>query len=254
MDGLSPQGATRLDPDALAALEEQHDFLVRSLDDLDRELEAGDLDEHDHAALKEDYERRAAAVERAIEDGRARFAAARRPRSPARAALAIGAVVVVAVLAGVLVAQASGRRDAGDQATGDIRASARDKLGECLSGEGQVEPVDTLKCYDAVLAEAPDDAEALTYRGWFLVRAGLVDEGYEWLERAVAADPTFPDARVFRAIVLLRDRDDPAAAKAELDAFYAADPSAGMRQLADPLRAEVDTALAAGVSGTTTTP
>lgn len=250
MDGLT-KDPTRLDPDALAALEEQHDFLVRSLDDLDRELEAGDLDERDHASLKEDYERRAAAVAQAIEDGRTRFAAPRPPQRRGRGALAIGGVVAVAVLAGVLVAQASGRRDAGDQATGDIRASARDKLGECLSGEGEVEPVDTLKCYDAVLAEAPDDPEALTYRGWFLVRAGLVDEGYEWLERAVTADPSFPDARVFRAIVLLRDRDDPGAAKAELDAFDAAGPSAGMRQLAEPLRAEIESALA---GRTTTTP
>ena len=37
-----------LDPDELAALEEQRDFLLRSLDDLEREHDAGDIDEHDY--------------------------------------------------------------------------------------------------------------------------------------------------------------------------------------------------------------
>lgn len=242
--------ATRLDPDALAALEEQRDFLLRSLDDLERERAAGDVDDHDYQALRDDYTARAAAVLRAIDDGMARFAAAKRPRSRWRTLLVGGAVVAVAVLAGVLVAQSSGRRQAGQEATGDVLASARDKLSGCLSNEATADPVATLECYDAVLAEAPDDPQALTYRGWFLVRAGLVDEGYRWLDRAVVADPTFPDARVFRAVVLLRDRNDPVGAKAELDAFYAADPTAGMRQLADPLLAEIEADLA---STTTTT-
>lgn len=49
----------RLDPDALADLEEQRDLLLRSLDDLEREHEAGDLDTADYEALRDDYTRRA---------------------------------------------------------------------------------------------------------------------------------------------------------------------------------------------------
>ena len=41
----------RPDPDALAALEEERDFLLRSLADLDRELAAGDIDDVDHLSL-----------------------------------------------------------------------------------------------------------------------------------------------------------------------------------------------------------
>ena len=37
----------RLDPDALAVLEEQRSFLRRSLADLEREHDAGDLDDDD---------------------------------------------------------------------------------------------------------------------------------------------------------------------------------------------------------------
>lgn len=54
--------APKLDPDVLAALEEQRDFLLRSLTDLDREHDAGDLDDHDHAELRDDYTARAAEV------------------------------------------------------------------------------------------------------------------------------------------------------------------------------------------------
>ena len=51
-----------LDPDEVAALEEQRDFLLSSLADLDREHEAGDLDDDDYEALRDDYTSRAATV------------------------------------------------------------------------------------------------------------------------------------------------------------------------------------------------
>ena len=60
-----------MNPDALAALEEQRDFLLRSLRDLETEFAAGDVDDHDYRTLKDDYTVRAAAVLRAIDDGRA---------------------------------------------------------------------------------------------------------------------------------------------------------------------------------------
>src|ERR671910_13970 len=69
-----------LGPDTLAALEEQRDFLLRSLADLEREHRAGDVDDHDYATLKDDYTARAARTIRAIEAHQARVAAARRGR------------------------------------------------------------------------------------------------------------------------------------------------------------------------------
>src|SRR4051794_18690615 len=65
----APAGATAdapapglrvLGPDELAALEEQRDFLLGSLRDLDAEHDAGDVDEADYLALKDDYTARAA--------------------------------------------------------------------------------------------------------------------------------------------------------------------------------------------------
>jgi hypothetical protein len=59
--------ARSLDPDTLAVLDEQRDFLLRSLADLEREHEAGDVDDHDYVTLKDDYTARAARTIRAIE-------------------------------------------------------------------------------------------------------------------------------------------------------------------------------------------
>ena len=46
---------------------EERDFLLASLDDLEAEYAAGDLDDDDYAALKADYTTRAARVIRELE-------------------------------------------------------------------------------------------------------------------------------------------------------------------------------------------
>ena len=59
-----------MDPDRLAELEEERRFLLGSIRDLEKEHEAGDVDEADFTALRDGYVARAAAVLREIEDGR----------------------------------------------------------------------------------------------------------------------------------------------------------------------------------------
>ena len=56
--------------DRLAELEEERRYLLRSLKDLERERDAGDVDEADYLTLRDGYTVRAAAVLRQIEDGR----------------------------------------------------------------------------------------------------------------------------------------------------------------------------------------
>ncbi len=237
-----------LDPDVLAGLEEQRDFLLRSLDDLEAERAAGDLDEADHTALADDYTARAAAVLRQIEDRRAAVAATRTPKRRSRTLVLSAAVALVAVLAGVAVAQAAGRRDAGDNITGGIREAesperaVRAELIECGGTLGEQEVLAAVECYDAVLQEDPENPEALAYRGWALVPTGddrLVATGLDYLQQAVDADATYPDARVFRAITFSRQGrvDD---ALAELDVVYANDPPPAVTDLADPLREQLE--------------
>jgi tetratricopeptide (TPR) repeat protein len=232
-----------------AALREQRDFLLASLKDLERERAAGDLDDGDYAALKDDYTARAAAVLRAL--GTADPARVVRVRRwGRRRRVAAGALVAAfAVAAGVLVAQSAGRREAGQTATGVDPQSLTQKLNEAgrLAAEGR--PGDAVELYDEVLADSPDDVEALTYRGWALTIDGQVGEGLESLLRAASTDPTYPDVHAFLAIVLFRG-GRPAEAARELDRLEALDPPAAIRTLVRGLRAEVDAALAAPAAPT----
>ena len=56
----------------LAALEEERDFLLRSLRDLDAEHDAGDIDDVDYETLRDDYTVRTAVVLRALEQADSR--------------------------------------------------------------------------------------------------------------------------------------------------------------------------------------
>jgi tetratricopeptide (TPR) repeat protein len=256
--------ATRPDPalsaDRLAALEEQRDFLLGSLDDLEREHDAGDVDDVDYQALKDDYTARAAAVIRSIENRHARTrrrAAAHRPRARGRS-LVIGAVVVAVALGlGVFVAQSSGTRSAGQGISGDIRQSSRDQLLTARQQMAQNQYADAIHTYDQVLATVPDDPEALAYKGWLLRltaqqasssadRTLLLAQARDSLDKAIAADPNYPDARVFRA-VLLRDLGQDQAALDDLNHVKPDGIPSFMSGLVDQLRSSLN----AGPGGTT---
>ena len=218
----SRQGAgrgDRYDPDTLAALEEELAMQLRSLDDLDRELEAGDLDPDDHRTLRDDYTVRVADTMRRLDRQRALADDRGRRISP----LVVVALVVFAGAAGVLLARSLGERGVNDILTGEI-ASTRQRVFDCqeLAADGQI--ADALRCLDDVLLQDPDSPQALAYRGWYLIlttssieadgdpeqAADLLDSGLGYLDRAVGADPDFPDARAFRAVVydrLGRSRD-----------------------------------------------
>jgi tetratricopeptide (TPR) repeat protein len=245
-------GARRLDPDTLAALEEQRDFLLRSLEDLEREHDAGDVDDHDYAALKDDYTARAARTIRAVEAHRARAAAGRPPRSWSRTLATVAGVVAFALVAGVLVARFSGRREGGDALTGDIRESIRTQLDNAgqLAAQGNLD--EAVDSYDDVLAQQPGNAEALAYKGWFLYLSGDRQEVISTLIDAAEADPEYPDAHAFLALVLARE-GLPAEALRELDRLDALDPPPDIAGLVAGLRDILERQLAAGAPASTTT-
>ena len=199
----------------VSALAEQRDFLLASLDDLEAEFAAGDIDAEDYDALKHDYTTRAASTIRAIEAGRAR----RRERSPLLTGRTMATVVVVLVAAGligVLLARTSGSRGLGDTGTGGVRRSTQSLLldAQVAMGEGDFEQA--IGFFDEVLELDPTEREALTYRGWLRYRTGDVDAAWPDFDAAVDAHPEYPDVRVFRAVGFLDD-GDAEAAQAELD-------------------------------------
>jgi tetratricopeptide (TPR) repeat protein len=220
----------------LAALEDQRDFLLRSLDDLEREREAGDVDEADYETLKDDYTARAARTIRAIEAHRSRTARTGpgRRRSWRRLVTTVAGVAAFAVLAGVLVAQASGRREADDPLTGEIRQTTRAQLAEALTLAGEQRYDEAVAVYDEVLDEQPGNVEALTYKGWVQFLSGD-SAGIETLIAATEADPEYPDTHAFLAVILCRaGRTE--AALSELDRLEGLDPPPFVLQLVDGLR------------------
>ncbi len=235
---------TRLDPDELAALEEERAFLSRSLSDLDRELEAGDLDQRDHRSLRRDYARRASVVDQAIAEDRASLAATRPPRSTARTVAVVGGVAVFALVCGLLVAQFAGRRDTPEQAGAatDDATQARNQLARCFTLGTQGELLAATECYGAVVEADPGNAEARTYLGWFLYLSGVEElrEGAErQIRRAIDADAAYPDARVFLAVIL-RDKGDLAGAREQLAVLDTLDPPVLVQELVEELRADLE--------------
>jgi tetratricopeptide (TPR) repeat protein len=224
---------------------DQRDFLLRSLEDLEREHDAGDLADDDYRALKDDYTARAAAALRAEE-----ASPTRRP-GRRRGLLVFAAVLAFAGLAGVLVAQASGRRDPGDTVTGDIDQSTIEKLNEA----GQCFAAQAAECaielYDEVLAEQPDNVEALAYKGWAqYTLLGDTEAALDTLIEAATVDRDYPDVHAFLAVVFARVGLVQQASN-ELDRLEDLDPPPDILELTADLRAEIDAALE-GTSTSTT--
>lgn len=250
---------SRLDPDELAALEEERDFLLRSLDDLERERAAGDVEDEDYRTLKDDYTVRAAEVLRAIDAGRADDGPARprgRASTPApagrRRLLTFAAIVLVAVVSGVLVAQASGRRGSGGLTGLDVTA-ASSRLATCQALERDGDPEAALDCYGEVLDAVPANVEALTYRGWLRVREDDLEAGLEDLDAAIQLAPESTAPYIFRASGRARSGDAPGAV-ADLASFYGNDPAEEEAALADQFRDAIveralDDCIAGDVSG-----
>jgi tetratricopeptide (TPR) repeat protein len=242
-----------LDPDRLAALEEERRFLLRSLGDLEREHRAGDIDEVDYQELRDGYTVRAAATLRAIEEGKAAL-----PARPAvdwrrRAIVALSMAAMTGVLWWALAAW-SAQRLPGQSPTGfDPRGEASVLLAEARMQMGQ-QPASAADLYGQVLELEPDNVEALTYRGWSLRLASMSAASSEErldmlitaigsLDQATKLDPTFPDSFCFLGIIEARDLDLPAEAVADLETCLAGNPpsmvSGMVEGLLDEMRAAV---------------
>jgi len=255
---------TRFDPDELATLESERDFLLRSLDDLEAERTAGNLEEDRYRSLKDEYTARAAAVLRSIADG-----VDARPAAPPvswrrRVVVGLG-IVAFATVAGVLLAGALGQRLPGGSVTGNDQSDRREALqaqvrrhpdsaaahlayARYLVEAG--EAADALAEYDEAARLDPKNAEARAYAGWLVflaarsqsgdpqaarppsgdinnsgdVAAELTADALNRLDQAVAADPDYPDAHFFRGMVLFRGKNDPAGAVPEFERFLALAP------------------------------
>lgn len=218
-------------------LAEEREFLLQTIRDLDEEYAAGELDEADYRTLRDDYTARAAEVLRRSEatpedpapsssveaDAEAvvgGVGGSRTVQRRGRPTKAIAAAVLLAVIsagAGYAVATSSGERLATDEASGEIVQGSTDRItkAQMLARDGRI--LDSIKVYDELLEDDPDNPVALAQKGWLLSRVGepsLVDKGLASIDRAIAAEPSYADAYFFRGMILWRAKGQPAEAVA----------------------------------------
>ncbi|MGQ0804308.1 MAG: tetratricopeptide repeat protein [Actinomycetota bacterium] len=250
-------------------LEAERDFLLRSLDDLETERAAGEVDDESYTRLHDDYTARAAAVIRALRDGvDARPVA---PPLPWRRRLLVGgAIGAFALVAAVALAAALGARLPGELASGnqqseggadDRRASleaaveenpddlvARLALARFLEADGDL--AGALRQYDEVTARGPEHADALAQGGRILYLTAsqtppeqateLVAAARERLDRAIAADPEYADARFFRAVLLAQELLDRDLAIGDAQRYLVLAPDGPFAEQARALLADLD--------------
>ena len=249
-------------------LEEEREFLLQSIRDLDAELAAGDLDEADHRALRDDYTARAADVLRRLEGAAPSTPPATpapwplsganapsRPRSRRKAAVGAVLLALVAGGTGYAVAASSDERLATDEATGDIVEGSTDRItkAQLLVNQGKI--LEAVKVYDQLIDEDPENPVALAQRGWLLVQVGepsLVDSGLAGIERAIAVEPSYADAYFFRGMTLLRAKGEPAMAAEAFRAGLAANPPPELRAALERFGSEAEAAAAADAGASAT--
>ncbi|MHB8681264.1 MAG: hypothetical protein ACYDA2_04110 [Acidimicrobiales bacterium] len=242
--GLDGDGATR------AELEEERDFLLRSLTDLDAERAAGDISDTDYRALRDRYTARAASLTRTL---RARSAdlsptvAAPAPeRTPRRRSrrLVWGAVVLFAAAAAVLVAGELSKRLPGQPATGSVRLdptrSEQQSLAQAQALEQQGDEAGALSLYQQILRRDPGQEQALAESGWLEFEAGvaaknatLLGVGQRDEQAAERADGADYAPHLYLASMALVE-GEAATAVAEYDLFLADGPPTTVVQSAWP--------------------
>lgn len=246
-----------MDAAGRAVLEEQLDFLLDSLRDLEKEREAGDISEEDHAALRDDYVARAAAIARQIageepgevpDDGEPLVRRASWPRR----IIAVLVVVSLAGGAGFWVAASSGQRLPGQSASGGIETSTAGMLSTARQLNFS-NPTQAIDLYNQVLKVEPDNAEALTYRAWLIALTARQATGnlrkaayaavLADLLKAQASDPAYPDSYCFLGIVYFRFLDNAKLAKPALDECQANNPPQEVKMFMESIVEQVDAAV-----------
>jgi tetratricopeptide (TPR) repeat protein len=199
-------------------LEDEREFLLRSIDDLEREREAGDLAEEDYEHLRDVYVARAAEVLRALDAVDSKAAGGGSKGDPpdadlqdqkagirltgrARRTLVWSAVVLFSVAAVVLVTLKLTNRLPGEFATGSLTLSPGElvqrRLAQAAVLEQQGQYAEALRVYQQILAADPRQPSALAEAGWLEYEAGtqaksrlLVSKGEQLVSESVSVAPS----------------------------------------------------------------
>jgi cytochrome c-type biogenesis protein CcmH/NrfG len=272
-----------LDPSQRARLEEERDFLMRSLDDLELEHGSGGIDDESYTQLHDDYTARAAATIRSLRDG-IDVTPAASPTSPRRTrtrVAVVAAIVVFATLVGVSLAYTLGARLPGQtssgnsQATATTNASARAlaarittlqhqvnaspndyqrRLDLSLAYEENGDITNALKQSDAAITIDPNRPEghANSARLLYLAseqvpnkdaQAQLVAQALAGFTKAIGVGPDYADAYYFRGVLYAFGLKDDARSQTDLQHYLVQAPDGRWAAQARTLLGQVTTAL-----------
>ncbi len=233
-------------------LTDERQFLLQSLRDLDREREAGDIDELDYATLHNDYFARAAGVITQLDSGEYKITKVSQPSGLKKKLVIVALVVACAGGIGWFMATQLGQRLPGQSLSGGIADSTASLLTQARAINFS-DPAKAVDLYSQVLTTDPDNIEALTYRAWLiaLISRDASDDlkvlafasVTQDLGRAIALDFNYPDAHCFLGIIRFRLAQDAKGAKPELQICQDLNPPATVRGFVDSIIAEVDAAL-----------
>jgi tetratricopeptide (TPR) repeat protein len=262
--GDRPGSLLPLPADPRAQLLEEKAVLYRAIRELDFEHEAGHLSADDYASLRERYETRAGHVLAELDALGARAASSppahpselslRVPwtRRPVTVAISGVAFLVFGIVLGLGIARhtapdppAGGpldgmvAADAADAPAGGARvpSSANAPRGsltpEMLQGMlGAARASlqagrfgEAITAYQAVLKRDHRNVDALTHLGLIVAIGGHADAALETLDKALAIDPNYPPALLYRGQVLYEIKRDYAGAAKSWEKFMVVVPS-----------------------------
>jgi tetratricopeptide (TPR) repeat protein len=250
-------------PDARASLLERKRQVLRALRELEFEHDAGHVADDDYAELRARYEAEAAEVLRALDALGPEPAPPPRPAASAagsprgwRHPLAVGAGAVALVAFGIAIGAGIVRHSTPEPPAATAGApmvappeagSARPLTPEMLQGmlraartslaEGRYG--EAIAAYRAVLARDPNNVDALTHLGLIVAIGGHADQALETFDRALAIDPNYAPAHLYRGQVLYESKQDVAGAVAAWERFVSLVPPGEDRERVQRLIAEV---------------
>jgi len=235
-------------------LTDERDFLQRSLADADREREAGDLSDGDHAVLVARDASRLAEVEDELAalDASAPATSSAAPPEPTepmalwRKVGILGSCLLIAAGGGILVAHFVQARQPGQASSGSVTVSQAQLIEQQLAQASTLDNKGSTKAalvlYDKVLSEDPSNPVALASAGFLQWNVGstahvasLVRVGRAEIETAVKDSPTYYQGHLFYGLVLENQDHDHAAAVTQFNDFVADDPPPAELPQAAPL-------------------
>lgn len=266
-----------LPEDRRQQLEEEKRAALRALRELQFEHEAGHIGDDDYADLRARYERETAAVLTELDRlGPAKAAEPEVPKpreeaAPHRSAwrhpVALGAGAALLVAFGIVLGAGIARHTEPDQMAGMPPPGSRPLAPPSLepgagpgAGGGAARPVtpevlqgmlqaaraslfegrygDAIAAYQAILKRDSKNVDAMTHLGLIVAIGGHADSALETFEKALAIDPSYPPALLYRGQVLYEAKKDSAGAIKSWEKFLAVAPPGEDRARIEKLIAE----------------